>query len=93
MKVIQNGRANMADMKKKLHIGSTILIKRNFKLLSVHIQMFFFESTWVFQSRLHHLKWQLQNSSHVKQHQQRRKKSVAKTKLFHKYREICYNTG
>ena len=46
----------------------------------------FFESTWAFQSRLHHLKWQLQNGSHVKQHQQRRKKSVAKTKLFHKVR-------
>ena len=48
--------------------------------------MFFFESTWAFQSGLHHLKWQIQNASHVKQHPQRRKKSVAKTKLFHKVR-------
>ena len=39
-----------------------------------------------FQSGLHHLKWQIQNGSHVKQHPQRRKKSVAKTKLFHKVR-------
>ena len=51
----------------------------------MHIQRFS-ESTRAFQCRLHHLKWQLQNGSHVKQHPQKRKKSVAKTKLFHKVR-------
>ena len=80
--MIQNGRANM----EKLHIGGTILIKN--KLLSYFQYIFkcFFESAWAFQSGLHHLKWQIQNGSHVKQHPQRRKKSVAKTKLFHKVR-------
>ena len=55
--MIQNGSQYGRYEKEKLHIGGTILIKKNFELLSVHIQMFF-ESTWVFQSRLHHLKWQ-----------------------------------
>ena len=54
--MIQNGSQYGGYEKEKLHIGGTILIKRNFKLLSVHIQMFF-ESTWAFQSRLHYLKW------------------------------------
>ena len=84
--MIQNGRANMADMKTKASYW-----RHNFNLKQTlsYFQYIFkclFESTWAFQSGLHHLKWQIQNGSHVKQHPQRRKKSVAKTKLFHKVR-------
>ena len=37
--MIQNGQYGGYE-KEKLHIGGTILIKRNFKLISVHSQCF-----------------------------------------------------
>ena len=41
----------------------------------------FFESTWAFQSGLHHLKWQLQNKNSI--HKEERSQLL---KLFHKVR-------